>query len=129
MALILGFSAVWVLLFGVFVGLTHLLAPGVPAVTVRGVTLTLHTLGFVMLAIPLVVVPVVGLVQTLFYRKPAWLTLSIMLLIAIMMMSSTPLGLYRAVTPALLIGGAVLSWGICLSLLYRIAMHSDLVRQ
>jgi uncharacterized membrane protein YccF (DUF307 family) len=128
-ALILAFSMVWVLLFGVFVGLTHLLAPVVPALTVRGVTLTLHALGFAILAIPLVVVPVVGLVQTLFYRKPVGLALSIMLVATIMMISTSPLGLYRAITPALAVGGTVLSWGICLSLLYRIAMHRDLVGQ
>ncbi len=127
--LILGFSVLWVLLFGAFVGLTHLLAPVVPAVTVRGVTLSLHALNFQMLAIPLVLVPLVGLMQTLFYRKPVCLALSLMLLMAIVMMSTMPLSLYRAVTPALAIGGTVLSWGICLSLLYRIAMRSDLVRQ
>jgi hypothetical protein len=26
-------------------------------------------------------------------------------------------------------GAAVLTWGICLLILYRIALHSDLVRQ
>jgi hypothetical protein len=128
-ALILGFSVLWVLLFGALVGLTQLLAPIVPAVTVRGATLALHALGFEMLAIPLVVVPVVGLVQTVFYRKPMGLALSIILVATFMMISSTPLGLYRAVTPALAVGGTLLSWGICLSLLYRIAMHRDLVRQ
>ncbi len=127
--LILAFSVLWVLLFGAFVGLTHLLAPLVPAVTVRGATLSLHALSFKVLAIPLVLVPLVGLVQTLFYRKPVGLALSIMLLIAIMMMSTMPFSLYRAVTPALAIAGTILSWGICLSLLYRIAMRSDLVRQ
>jgi hypothetical protein len=127
--LILGFSMAWVLLFGVLVGLTHLLAPVVPAVTVRGDTLSLHAISFQVVWIPLVLVPLVGLVQTLFCRKPVALALSIMLLVAIMMVSSTPLGLYRAVTPALAIAGAVLSWGICLLLLHRIAMHRDLVRQ
>ena len=127
--LILGLSAVWVLLFGVFVGLTHLLAPIVPTVTVRSVTLSLHAIGFEVLSIPLVVVPVVGLVQTLFCRKPVWLALSIMLVNTIMMISSTPLGLYWAITPALAVGGTVLSWGICVSILYRIAMWSDLGRR
>jgi hypothetical protein len=128
-ALILGFSAVWVLLFAVFVGLTHLLAPVVPAVTVQGVTLTLHALGFEVLAIPLVVVPVVGLVQTLFARKPVALALSIMLVTTFTMISWTPVARYPMLSPTLAIAGTVLSWGICLSLLYRIAMHRDLVRQ
>jgi hypothetical protein len=52
-----------------------------------------------------------------------------MLLTALVMISWLPLGLYRAVTPTLAIGGTVLSWGICLSLLYRIARHRDLVRR
>ena len=128
-ALILGFSAVWVLLFGVVVGLTHLLAPVVPAVTVRGYTLSLHAISFQVVWIPLVLVPVVGLVQTLFCRKPVSLALSIMLVTTIMMMSSSPLGLYQAVTPMAAVGGTILTWGICMSLLYRIAMHSDLVRR
>jgi hypothetical protein len=128
-ALILGFSVFWVLLFGALVGLTLLLAPLVPAVTVQGVTLTLHAISFHVLAIPLVVVPVVGLVQTLFHRRPVALALSIMLLTALVMISWLPLGLYRAVAPTLAVGGTVLSWGICLFLLYRIAMHRDLVRQ
>jgi len=127
--LILGFSMVWVLLFGVLVGLTHLLAPLVPAVTLGGDTLNLHAISFKVVLIPLALVPVVGLVQTLFCRKPVWLALSIMLVTAIMMTSSTPLGLYQAVTPALAVVGTVLSWGICMSLLYRIAMYSDLARQ
>ncbi len=128
-ALILGLSILWVLLFGLLVGLTHLLAPLVPAVTVRGVTLSLHAISFQVLGIPLVLVPLVGLVQTLFCRKPAWLMLSITLVTTLIIISSTPLGLYCAITPALAIAGTVLSWGICLSLLYRIAMHRDLVRQ
>ena len=67
--------------------------------------------------------------QTLFCRKPVALALSIMLVLTLIMMSSTPLGLYRAVTPAIAIGGTVLSWAVCVSILYRIAMRSDLVRQ
>jgi hypothetical protein len=128
-ALILGFSVVWVLLFGVLVGLTHLLAPVVPAVTVRGDTLSLHAISFQVVWIPLVLVPVVGLVQTLFCRKPVWLALSIMLVTAILMLFTSPLGLYRAITPMVMSGATVLTWGICLLILYRIALHSDLVRQ
>ncbi len=62
-------------------------------------------------------------------KKEVGLALSIMLLTAIMMMSSAPLGLSHVVTPALVVAGTILSWGLCLSLLYRIAMHRDLVRQ
>jgi hypothetical protein len=127
-ALILGFSIVWVLLFGVVVGLIHLLAPVVPAVTVRGYTLSLHAISFQVVWIPLVLVPVVGLVQTLFCRKPVWLALSIMLVTAILMLFTSPLGLYQAITPMVMSGAAVLTWGICLLILYRIALHSDLVR-
>ena len=127
--LILGFSRFGSCFSGSLVGLTHLLAPLLPAVTVRGVTLSLHAISFEVLAIPLAVVPVVGLVQTLFYRKPVWLALSIMLVTTIMMMSSQPAGLIPGGHARLAVVGTVLSWGICLSLLYRIAMQSDLVRQ
>ena len=128
-ALILGLSTIWVLLFGVFIGLTHLLATLVPGRHGAGGHLTLHAISFKVLALPLAVVPFAALVQTLFYRKPAGLALAIMLVTTLMILSSTPLGLYQAITPALAVIGTALSWGICVSILYRIAMHRDLVRE
>ncbi|OHB67224.1 MAG: hypothetical protein A2Y76_12225 [Planctomycetes bacterium RBG_13_60_9] len=128
-ALILVFGAASVLIVGVLVGLTHLLALIVPAVTWRGVTLDLQAISLTVLAIPLAIIPIAGLIQTLFYRKPVWLALSAMLVMVIMMLFFTAPGSYQAVTPARAIGGTVLSWGICLSIMYRVAMHSDLVRQ
>jgi hypothetical protein len=127
-ALILVLGVVSALLVGVLAGLTHLLAPLAPPIRFKGLALDPHALSFQVLAIPLVLLPVVGLLQTLFYRKPLALALSIMLVLAIIMVSSMPLSLYQAVTPALAIGGTVLSWAVCISILYRIAMRSDLVR-
>jgi hypothetical protein len=124
--LILVLSTASVLLVGALVGLTHLLAPFVPAVTWKGHTWHPQAISLQALAVPLVVLPLVGLIQTLFYRKPTGLALSIMLVTTLMMISP---GLYRAVTPMLAVGGVVLSWSVCMLLLYRIAMRSDLVRQ
>jgi hypothetical protein len=128
-ALILALGVVSALLVGVLAGLTHLLAPLAPPIRWKGLTLAPHALSFQVLAIPLVLLPVVGLLQTLFYRKPVWLALSIMLVLTLIMVSSMPLSLYQVVTPALAVGGTVLSWAVCVSILYRIAMKSDLARQ
>lgn len=128
-ALILVLAVVAALLVGVLVGLTHLLAPLVPPVRWKGLTLAPHALSFQVLAVPLVLLPVVGLLQTLFYRKPVALALSIMLVLTVIMVSSMPLSLYQAVTPALAVGGTVLSWAVSVTILHRIAMRSDLVRR
>ena len=128
-ALILVLGVVSALLVGVLAGLTHLLAPLAPTIRWKGLALAPHALSFQVLAIPLVLLPVVGLLQTLFCRKPLALALSIMLVLALIMVSSMPLNLYQAVTPALAVIGTILSWAICMSILYRIAMRSDLVRQ
>lgn len=127
-ALILVLGVVSALLVGALAGLTHLLAPLAPPIRWKGLALDPHALSFQVLAVPLVLLPVVGLLQTLFCRKPLALALSIMLVLAIIMVSSMPLNLYQAVTPAIAIGGTVLSWVVCMSILYRIAMRSDLVR-
>jgi hypothetical protein len=127
-ALILVLGVVSALLVGALAGLTHLLAPLAPPIRFKGLTLDPHALSFQVLAIPLVLLPVVGLLQTLFCRKPVALALSIVLVLTVIMMSSMPLALYQVVTPAIAVGGTVLSWAVCVSILYRIAMRSDLVR-
>jgi hypothetical protein len=124
--LILVLGLVSGLLVGVLVGLTHLLASLAPPVRLMGRTLHPQAISFKVLLVPLALLPIAGLIQTLFYRRPARLALSIMLVLAIIMSSSTPLGWYRTVTPALAVVGTVLSWGICVPILYRIAMRSDL---
>ena len=118
-----------VLRVGIPAGLTHLLAPLAPPIRWKGLALDPHALSFQVLAVPLVLLPVVGLLQTLFYRKPVWLAFSIMLGLVVIMVSAMSLNLYQAVTPALAVGGTVLSWAVCVSILYRIAMHSDLVKR
>lgn len=128
-ALILALGVVSALMIGVLAGLTHLLVPLAPPLRFKGLTLDPHAISFTVLLVPLVLLPVVGLLQTLFCRKPLALALSIMLVLAIIMVSSLPLNLYQAVTPMLAVGGTVLSWAVCVSILYRIAMRSDLVRQ
>jgi len=127
-ALLLVLGVFSTLLIGILIGLTHLLAPLVPPIRFKGLTLDPHALSLTVLAVPLVLLPLVGLLQTLFCRKPVWLALSIMLVLTVVMAFSLPLGLYEAVTPVLAVTGTVLSWGICLSILYRIARRSDLVR-
>ncbi len=124
---VLGVAAV--LLIGGLVGLTHLLAPLVPPIRWKEHTWNLQAVRFNVLALPLVLLPVVALLQTLFYRKPVALAISIMLVLTPVMVLSMPLSLHQALTPALAVAGTGLSWGVCVSILYRIAMHSDLVRQ
>jgi hypothetical protein len=126
-ALMLGLGAASVLVVGVAIALTHLLAPLVPAFEWKGIVLHLQPVCPALLLVPLVVFPVVTLMNILFRRRPVWLLVSLMLVFVVVSFCAALLGRLGATQPGLSAVGILLSWSICLAAVRRIALHRDLV--
>ncbi len=125
--LMLGLGGVSVLVVGVAIALTHLLAPLVPTFEWEGIVLHLRPLRPALLLIPLVVFPFVNLMYILFRRSPVWLIFSLMLAFVFVSFCAALLDRFGAIQPGLSAVGILLSWGICLAAVHRLALHRDLV--
>ncbi|MBN1509338.1 MAG: hypothetical protein JW955_21005 [Sedimentisphaerales bacterium] len=106
------------------------LAAIIPEIAYRGVTLTYHVVGINAFYAPLVLLPVAGTIQLVFYRKPVLMILMLMGLVYLVMVvgmvshnASAALGDGRTALAAF-----TFFWLVFVVVLHRIAMRRCLIR-
>ena len=103
-----------------------------PDITLRGSTFTFHPAIITLFFVPLLMIPVAFTFQLIFYRKPIFMVLSIMLLFMLLFFIGTilrkPLGA-AMVNPISIVALLVLSWLIFVLVLRHICMRRCLVGQ
>jgi len=107
------------------------LATIMPDITLRGNTFTFHAMIIELFFIPLLMIPIVFTIQLIFYRKPIFMMLLIMLvfmvLFATALFSHKQLG--AGINPTSIVSGVVLSWVLFILVLRYVCMRRCLVGQ
>lgn len=129
LVLMLAFGVASVLVVGMAVAWTYLLAAVVPTVEAKGIVLTLQPIPPTTLWGPLAVFPGITLIHALCRRNPARFGLAMGLMFGFVFMFVTPFGKHVTVTPAMGVFGVLVLWTVCLATAYRLSMHGDLARR
>ena len=119
-------------LFIILAALSVPLAVIIPDITVRGITIAFHTITINLFYAPLVFVPFAFTVNLIFYRKPIFIILSVMLLFMLLFFFSAIVWLNQLSTiinPVSVLSALVLSWGIFVLVLRYICTRRCLVGQ
>ncbi len=116
----------------IIAALTVALTAIMPDITLRGSTFTFHPAIITLFFVPLLMIPVAFTFQLIFYRKPIFMVLSIMLLFMLLFFIGTILRKTLGaamVNPISIVALLVLSWLIFVLVLRRICMRRCLVGQ
>ena len=116
----------------IIAALTVALTAIMPDITLRGRTFTFHPAIITLFFVPLLMIPLASTSQLIFYRRPIFTVLSIMLLFMLLFFIGTnlrkPLGA-AMVNPVSIVAMLVLSWLIFVLVLRRICMRRCLFGQ
>ena len=119
-------------LFIILAALSVPLAVIIPDIIVRGITIAFHTITIKLFYAPLVFVPFAFTINLIFYRKPIFIILSVMLLFMLLFFFSAIVWLNQLSTiinPVSVLSALVLSWGIFVLVLRYICTRRCLVGQ
>jgi hypothetical protein len=107
------------------------LAAIMPDITLRGITFAFHAMIIELFFVPLLMIPVVFTIQLIFYRRPIFTMLSVMLLFMLLFVTSIfwHRQLSAGINPTSVVSLVVLSWVIFLLVLRYICMRRCLVGQ
>ncbi len=107
------------------------LAAIMPDITLRGRTFTFHAMNIELFFIPLLMIPIVFIIQLIFYRKPFFMVLTIMLVFVVLFVTATiwHKQLSAGINPTSIVSGVVLSWVLFTLVLRYICMRRCLVGQ
>jgi hypothetical protein len=111
--------------------LSVLLATIMPDIALRGITFAFHAMIIELFFVPLLMIPIVFTVQLIFYRKPIFMVLSIMLAFMLLFVTGTiwHKQLRAMIDPTSIASLVVLSWVLFLLVLRYICMRRCLVGQ
>ncbi|MCH7557959.1 MAG: hypothetical protein IIB56_10940 [Planctomycetes bacterium] len=116
----------------IIAALTVALTAIMPNITLRGSTFTFHPAIITLFFVPLLIIPVGSTLQLIFYRRPIFMVLSVMLLFMLLFFIGNilrkPLNAAMA-NPVSIVTLLVLSWLIFVLVLRRICMRRCLVGQ
>ena len=118
-------------LLTIIAALSVLLATIMPDITLRGNTFTFHAMNIELFFVPLLMIPIVFTIQLIFYRKPMFMMLLIMLVCVMLFITSISWHkqLISGINPMFIIGGLILCWGTFLLVSRYICMRRSLIGQ
>ena len=119
-------------LFIILAALSVPLAVIIPDITVRGITIAFHTITIKLFYAPLVFVPFAFTINLIFYRKPLFIMLSVMLLFMLSFFFAAIVWrnqLSTIINPVSILSALVLGWGIFVLVLRYICTRRCLVGQ
>ena len=84
MTLVITTAVLVTILVTIVAALSLPLAAVMPDITLRGSTFTFHAMNIELFFVPLLMIPIVFTIQLIFYRKPIFMMVSIMLLLGLL---------------------------------------------